>query len=140
MNLIQYLTYKIQAIKMTQKIQTIKMKQIIKLYLSPCKYRTLKLKIFFHYHPCSCIPPLIFHKVPDRTLCKQFLKKILVNLIKTCNFRGSWSLYHGQNILHYWYLNKIMQNNVSKDIYEVTDSISTTNSYELISNGENRSF
>ena len=51
------------------------MKQIIKLYLSTYHCRTLKLKIFFHHHPCLCIPPLIFNKSPRQNSLQEILEK-----------------------------------------------------------------
>ena len=40
-------------------------------------------------------------KVPNSGLFEKFFKKWLINLIKICNFRGWWSLYHRQNSLHF---------------------------------------
>ena len=51
------------------------MKQIIKLYLSPYSSRNSKLKTFSHYHPCSYIPPLIFHKIPGQNSLQAILEK-----------------------------------------------------------------
>ena len=51
------------------------MKQIIKLCLVSYDYKISELKIFFHRHPCSCIPPSIFFKSPRQNFLQVILEK-----------------------------------------------------------------